>query len=102
MPNVIAAVQKAGSCYEAATVAESCAMGSSMDVGITQPAIEKCSKDFMAKLSKNKIDLSAYNRLLKRCGDKYAKMEGTMYRSAAAFCVLDINRVYSGVYSTAQ
>ena len=102
MTNVIDAVEKATSCYEAADIAESCAMGSSMDVAITQPAIKICAADFSTELGKNANDLNAYNKLQDRCEQKYRNMQGTMYRSAAAFCTLDINRLYSLLYTVAE
>jgi hypothetical protein len=78
------AVRKAPSCNEALKVAESCAYGATGDTGLTNIVMEKCEAGFLAKLSKSQRQ--AYDRGIKRCGDKYKNESGTMYRSFSAFC----------------
>ena len=95
---VIDAVTAEKTCESASAVAESCAMGSTLDVQITSPALTKCEADFKAVIKKSAVLESTYTRLQKRCGDKYAKAEGTMYRSANSFCSLNVSRLFSELY----
>jgi hypothetical protein len=60
-------------------------MGSSGDIQIAGAAVDVCRADF----AKTKDDVALFDRLAKRCEAKYAKSEGTMYRSFTAFCQLD-------------
>ncbi len=77
---------KAKPCGEARALAESCALAASGDSVIAGSAAEICEKGF----AKNKDDTALYHKLARRCADKYAKHDGTMYISFAAFCQLDV------------
>jgi hypothetical protein len=79
-----AAVSKAPGCDRALKVAEACAFGATGDTGLTNIVIEKCEADFSRKMSK--AQRQAYDRGIKRCDEKYKHKDGSMYRSAAAFC----------------
>lgn len=93
-------VGKAESCYKATKVAEACAMGSSIDVPIAAAATGVCEKDFKQKLTP--ADAKTYKSLIQKCVKKYANMQGTMYQAAEAFCVLDVAKLYSQLYTPAE
>ncbi len=78
------AVRKAHSCKQALEVMEACAYTASGDTGLGAALRERCEPEFLGKLSK--AQRKAYDREQKRCGAKYAKESGTMYRSFSAFC----------------
>ena len=78
------AVRKAPSCKEALAVMEACAYTASGDTGLGLIVHERCESEFLPRLSK--AQKRAYEREQKRCDDKYARKEGTMYRSFTAFC----------------
>jgi hypothetical protein len=92
MGKVSKAIETAGDCYKAIEVTESCALGASGDVYTVGEAIKVCEKDFSAKLTKS--NRAIYSSLNRQCGKKYEKEEGTMYRSAAAFCSLGVTRLF--------
>ena len=98
--NVITLIEASKTCYEAAEIAESCAFGSSMDVGTTGAAMGVCAKDFESKLKKS--ETRTYNSLINKCNSKYANMQGTMYIASAAFCRLSVFRLYSELYTPAE
>ena len=79
-----AAVRKAPTCEQALKIADACAYGATGDTGLTNIVIEKCEAGFSRKMSKPQR--RAYDRGIKHCDEKYRHKEGTMYRSAAAFC----------------
>jgi hypothetical protein len=94
------AVHKAPTCNEALKVAESCAYGASGDTGLTNIVMEKCEADFSTKMSK--AQRRAYDRGIKRCDEKYRRQEGTMYRSAAAFCRATLARDTAAKFAKAS
>jgi len=87
------AIGAAPTCAAAAAVYGACTWGSSMDVQFGQPVIEKCEAEFAGKLSKK--DRSAYDRAQKRCTDKYAHKEGTLYLSFAMSCAVNVAKDYA-------
>jgi len=54
---------------------------------------ERCERDFLKRLPRAR--LRAYNSALDACARKYARMEGSMYQSAAAVCAADVAERYS-------
>ena len=78
---IIRAVETAPSCATAYKIAEACAFGSTADVQTTAIVIQRCE----AKIAS--AQRAGYERTAKACQAKYAKQDGTMYRSMAAFCV---------------
>ena len=93
--NIRRAIGSSESCHEAATIAESCAYGSSIDVVFAGDAVDVCERDF-THISMPQRE--TYQALVSQCRTKYEKEEGTMYRSAAAFCALQIARAFSSAY----
>lgn len=92
---ILAAINEASDCTSAADLARSCASGTSVDVGLTSAAIQRCEKDF-ARITR--AERAMYTQLSHRCEKKYAKERGTMYRSAASFCRLDVAATFSNVF----
>jgi hypothetical protein len=87
------ALEKASSCAAAYKLFEACAYGSSIDVQFGATVTEKCEGDFLPKL--NATQRKAYEREQDACTRKYAKQDGTMYRSFEAFCRAKLARAYA-------
>jgi hypothetical protein len=88
---------QAPSCVAAYKMFEDCALGGSGDVSLGQAVQEKCEGGFLSKLDAGKK--RAYNKQIDACDRKYAKQQGTMYRSAAAFCRAGTARDYAKKYA---
>lgn len=89
----VEAIKAAPTCAAAAAVYGACTWGSSMDVRFGQPVIEKCEAEFAGRLSKK--DNRAYDRAQKRCTDKYAHREGTLYMSFSMSCSVNLAKDYA-------
>lgn len=99
--NQVEAITKAmtgKSCGEASQLAEQCAYGASADVVIAGTATDICRKDF----ARNKADKKLFTTLTGRCQKKFRGMDGTMYISAQAFCVLDVAKLLSSLNKSAD
>jgi hypothetical protein len=94
------AVEATTSCETAASLAQACALGGSGDGFMVGFAEKKCGLDFRQKLSS--ADKRIYSRLLSRCAAKYKGMKGTAYISDAAFCRLQVARLFADLYSPAR
>jgi hypothetical protein len=91
------AVRGSASCAAAYRLFEDCELGASGDVPIGAIVQEKCEGDFLKRLDGAKK--AAYHRKLSVCDHKYAKEDGSMYRSFEAFCRAGAARDYSKRYS---
>ena len=78
---------KASSCTAARELLSACAAGGSSDVRIGAAALTRCERDFLPRL--NKTRRLAYQAAQDRCERRYSRREGTMYRSALAFCLVE-------------
>jgi hypothetical protein len=87
------ALEKAPTCAAALKLFEACAYGASIDSMFGGIVTTKCEADFMTKLSS--AQRKTYNREKDVCTSKYAKKEGTMYRSFEAFCYAKLARSYA-------
>ncbi len=85
-------ISSAGSCYEAVKIANECAWGSSVDVGLAGAASDICLKNYAQWSNKHKMVLAT---LAEDCDAKYAGQQGTMYLSMNAFCKLGVIQVIS-------
>jgi hypothetical protein len=92
---VLDAIERGGNCYTAVKIAESCAWGSSIDVQFVSAATDVCARGFSAMSADAKTD---YKTLVERCGGKYANEPGTLYRSMAAFCQLEVTSFFNTLY----
>ena len=86
------AIEQAPSCAKAAEIYGLCRWGSSMDIQFADAAIKKCEADFLAKLTAQQR--RNYDRAKTRCGRKYARESGTLYRSFEASCSVDLAKSY--------
>lgn len=87
------ALEKAPSCAAAQKLFEACAYVASIDSMFGGIVTEKCEKDFLGKLSATQR--KTYDRGKVACTRKYAKQEGTMYRSFEAMCISKLANSYS-------
>jgi hypothetical protein len=86
------AIEQASSCAKAAEIYGLCTWGSSMDIQFADVAIRKCEADFLAKLTPQQR--RTYDRAKTRCGRKYARESGTLYRSFEASCSVELAKTY--------
>ena len=93
-----ALIEKAESCYAAKSLAEACAYGSSLDVMTANTAYEVCNKE-LTQLKPSAKVVATLNTMNKMCNTKYAKQDGTMYRSMNAFCRLSALQWIIGIAS---
>lgn len=77
-------ISDAPTCDAALKMFQKCSVGTSGDIGIGAVVTEKCEALFDGKLSAQQK--AAYSRAKQICETKYAKEDGTMYRSFEAFC----------------
>lgn len=92
------ALEKAPTCGTALKLFEACAYGASIDVMFGAIVATKCETDFLSKLGS--AQRKTYNREKDACTRKYAKKEGTMYRSFEAFCHAKLARTYAQEHAT--
>ena len=90
---ISAAIEKAPTCEAAYNVFQACAYIASIDSMFGGLVTEKCEKNFLAKLTPPQS--KAYQREKDACEKKYAKQEGTMYRSFEATCISKVAVGYS-------
>ena len=86
------AIEQAPSCAKAAEIYGLCRWGSSMDIQFADAAIKKCEADFLATLTPQQR--RSYDRAKRRCGRKFARESGTLYRSFEASCSVDLAKSY--------
>jgi hypothetical protein len=91
-------LRQAPTCDKANELFGDCAYGASGDTALGQVVTEKCEGDFLKKLSAKQK--RTYQRGIKTCNDKYANMDGTMYRAMAAGCRADLAQSYSRKFGT--
>ncbi|MDX2205471.1 MAG: hypothetical protein NW223_22165 [Hyphomicrobiaceae bacterium] len=78
---VVRAIAGAPGCGAAYQMMEACAFGSSADVQTGAAVVERCAPGIPPRLR------SAFEREQSACHARYERLDGTMYRSMAAFCV---------------
>ena len=86
------AIEQAPSCDKAAEIYALCTWGSSMDIRFADIAIKKCEADFLDKLDPQRR--KTYDGAKARCGRKYARVSGTLYRSFEASCSVELAKTY--------
>jgi hypothetical protein len=92
-------VDKAPTCSAALELFGACAVGASSDVRLGGTVIERCERDFLTRL--NKAQKRYYQAAQKRCERQYSRREGSMYRSAEAFCLAEIADKYAKRFTKA-
>lgn len=86
-------VAAAPTCRAALDLLNRCAVGATGDVIPAGTVRERCERDFLPRLSR--AASARYAREQDACERKYAREEGTMYRSAEAFCHAGLAARYS-------
>lgn len=85
---IIKQIEAASYCEEAASIAESCGFGSSLDVSIAGTAEQKCEKE-TAKLGKS--DKKLKEMMSARCGKICnPQKDGTLCQSTLAYCRMNV------------
>ncbi|HWU26221.1 MAG TPA: hypothetical protein VN154_07440 [Rhizomicrobium sp.] len=84
---------KAPSCDRSMALFEACEFGTSGDISFGEIVIKKCEGVFLDRLSMS--ERRTYERKIRACWHKYAKEDGTMYRSFEAFCAAGIAQRYA-------
>lgn len=92
------AIRKEPTCKRAYEIMQACAYGATGDSGLSRAVREQCEPLFLPKLSK--VQRRAYNREQRRCDNKYAHLDGTMYRSWTFFCQAESAVAYAAKYGT--
>ena len=95
-----ALVRNAPTCDKAVEQFSDCAYGASGDVSLADIVTEKCEAEFLPKIVRTPR-WRAYQRSIKRCDDKYEKMDGTMYIAMAAGCRIEVAQSYAHRFSKA-
>jgi hypothetical protein len=95
-----ALVRKAPTCNKAVEQFSDCAYGASGDVSLADIVTEKCEAEFLPKIVRTPR-WRAYQRSIKRCDDKYEKMDGTMYIAMAAGCRIEVAQSYAHRFNKA-
>ena len=86
-------LDKAPTCAAALELFGACSVGASSDVRIGGTVLERCERDFLARLSN--AQKRSYQAEQQRCERKYSRREGSMYRSAEVFCLADVAGKYA-------
>ncbi len=81
-------IANAPSCQEAARLFKLCAVGASLDGELALRVSEVCEKSFLTGLPGKERE--AYEAAIDACNAPYAGKRGTMYRSVAAHCRVDV------------
>jgi len=92
-------LDKAPTCSAALELFSACSVGASSDVRIGGTVLERCERDFLARL--NKAQQRAYQAERQRCERKYSRREGSMYRSAEVFCLAEVAGKYAKRFAKA-
>ena len=96
-----ALIAKAPTCDKAHEQFSDCAYGASGDVSLADIVTEKCEAEFLPSIVRTPR-WRAYQRSIKRCDDKYEKMDGTMYIAMAAGCRIDVAQSFAHKFGIAK
>ena len=83
-------------CFEAAQIAERCAWGSRVDQGIAGSAIKVCTKNSKNWSQKHQL---MHSTLQTDCEFAYGDMAYSENAAMAAFCALDVSKLFNELYS---
>ncbi|MGO9543808.1 MAG: hypothetical protein ACLPPF_03325 [Rhodomicrobium sp.] len=81
-------IASAPSCQEAARLFKLCAVGASFDGELALRVDRVCEKSFLSGLPGKERE--AYEAAIDSCNAPYAKKRGSIYRSVAARCRVDV------------
>ena len=85
---VLSALRNARSCRGAAQTYRACTRVTTQDVPFAEAVVGKCESGFVARLTPKQR--ASYQRQIRQCERKYARETGTMYRSFAASCRVNV------------
>ncbi len=94
---VVSLIENTTSCWAATKLADICAIGATADYYTTVAARAKCALDYKGKLTPE--DQKILTALHKKCEAKYKGQQGSMYLSGESFCHLNVDRLFSELYS---
>ena len=94
-------MRKAPTCDAAMEAFGDCAYGASGDDRLADIATDKCEAEFLPSIIRTPR-WRAYQSGLKRCDDKYEKMDGTMYIAMAAGCRAHLAQSYASRFNKAK
>lgn len=89
----LALLAKVRSCNEAAALFKRCAIGASLDAMLTVPVEEVCERSRLVNLSPE--ERKAYEAAIHDCNAPYVRKRGTIYRSIAAHCRVEVMAKYA-------
>ncbi len=89
------AIEKSGGCREGALIAEACAFGDAKDMHVAGAAYQLCQSSIQGLSAE---DAKTWAMLEKKCSDKYDTHNGTAYRSYAAYCRLNVAKLFADLY----
>jgi hypothetical protein len=87
-------LDNAPTCSAALELFGACSVGAYSDVRLGGTVLGRCERDFLTRL--NKAQRRSYQAEQNRCERKYGRREGSMYRSAEAFCLAEVANRYAG------
>ena len=93
MDDIMAALSDMAGCDASMKVFQACQMGSAADVQFGEIVEKKCEAAFLSRLGRARKRI--YEDQLGRCNTKFADKQGTMWRSATAFCRAGISQRYA-------
>jgi hypothetical protein len=93
LDEIVHAINATPGCERAMKLFEDCELSSSGDIRLGAAVEKKCEGDFLTGLQASQK--KAYQREMGVCDWRYAKEDGTMYRSFTAFCRAEIAQRYS-------
>ena len=86
-------IESAQTCQEAARLFALCAVGASLDGRLALSVEKVCERSFLAQLPAKERE--AYRAAIDACNAPYATKRGTIYRSVAAHCRVDIMAAFA-------
>ena len=92
-------LDKAPTCSAALELFSACSVGAYSDVRLGGTVLKRCERDFLTRLSK--AQQRDYQAEQKRCERRYSRREGSMYRSAEAFCLAEVASKYAERFAKA-
>jgi hypothetical protein len=88
----VAAIARATSCQNAVRLFKRCAIGASLDGRLALSVMKVCEKSSLSRLPAK--ERAAYEAAIDGCNAPYALKRGTIYRSVAAHCRVDVMAQY--------
>jgi hypothetical protein len=90
----VALVARATSCQDAVRLFKRCAIGATLDGRLALSVTRVCEKTSLARMPAK--ERAAYEAAIDGCNAPYALKRGTIYRSVAAHCRVDVMAQYAG------